>query len=179
MVTVKIRLLLALCPFVFLVSGCDKAFWYDGDGKLTDHGFWEAMDRFELDLGPIDLTQEGRYLFEVDELPREDFTLGLEVDCPVSFSTCIREHPLDAVVSVYLHDEWNRGLVFTKLNLQDWTWSGSGREAMFLYRGQHPSTLFVPTRDSRFRIEIVVIEPDTSAAEFSPRLKLTGGGWKS
>ena len=57
---------------IALLSGCYSEGSYRGDGTLIDNGFLVSIGmgtRYVLDLGEIDLTQDGRYEYSVGNLP--------------------------------------------------------------------------------------------------------------
>lgn len=71
-----ISLLLFLSVY-FVMYAKVFGFHYHGDGKFIDHGIATAFNRYELDLGTIDLCHKGKYEFDVADLPREDYALDI------------------------------------------------------------------------------------------------------
>src|SRR3954471_22627158 len=52
---------------------------HKGDGAFTDHGSRGAHNRFELDLGPVDLERASSRQVRFSDLPAEEFTFGLRL----------------------------------------------------------------------------------------------------
>ena len=63
---------------VAIAITCLPVFAYEGDGTLTVKG----QDRFEIDLGPIDLHAAGRREYAFKDLPEREFTFGLRLTAP-------------------------------------------------------------------------------------------------
>ena len=130
-----------------------------GDGELTDNGPREAVRRYVLDLGPVDLSGGSARTYTVAELPEETFTLGLEFSTPESeaavkdlwerirrgedvrdrdFTTIderIKERaPLGTLLGIRVVDEASQLVIQEEAPLGQWGWStGLGRP--FVYRG--------------------------------------------
>lgn len=173
------QLAIAVLSCGTLISGCNEASWYDGDGTLVDNGMLTAVHRFELDLGPIDIRKAGKYVYRIDRLPAEEFVFGIQLVCPDKYSRCISERPLSAEVSFQLTDDKGRILIYYKAPLNKWTWSGGGNHDVFLYQWQGPDTFVVPPRSSEFELVLEVVSPEPLAEDFSPRIRAYAGGWKS
>ena len=63
-----------------LLYRCHSTYPYDGDGILVDRGWlvWEG-NRYTLDLGPIDLTTQNTYSFNLRHLPNAETTAGVRI----------------------------------------------------------------------------------------------------
>src|SRR4030095_12778598 len=85
-----LRNAIALLAVLVGVAGCYSTARYDGDGQLTDAGWWVIMGyRYSLDLGPVVLTSPGTYVVRLKGLPNAQFTAGIEVveDAPIPLAT--------------------------------------------------------------------------------------------
>jgi hypothetical protein len=60
----------------FLLSSCFASSKYSGDGTLTDHGVFAAVDRFVLDLGSVDLSSKNEHEFSLSDSRESDSRLG-------------------------------------------------------------------------------------------------------
>lgn len=166
---------------------------FRGDGKFIDHGPFAAMDRYVVDLGPIDLTKPGKYAFSISNLPHETFIIGLEV---------ADQEPNNSAGSRLLHtgrihlvvENSDRKLVVDESRaLDSWTRSSSRLDTKsFLYasgREQDPpkagfgikadqgwGTYFLPKAREQYQLRVDVLE--VQATSLPLRLILKGGGWK-
>jgi len=66
---------IALCAVA--VSGCFRYTGYAGDGHFTDRGWQNYSHRYNVDLGPLDITTASSKTFTLRGLPRAEFCIGL------------------------------------------------------------------------------------------------------
>jgi len=128
-----------------------------GDAVLTDDGPRSAVDRYVIDLGPINLSVPGARVYTVRRLPDIRFTLGLQLWTTASEAAqrdvqgrALRGEdvrgrdfmnigesikaatPLDTVIGIRVVDEGDQLVIEEEARLSDWVWSGSARA--FVYR---------------------------------------------
>jgi hypothetical protein len=70
------KLVYAFAAVLLCLAGCAR---YTGDGRLVDNGVLNYASRYELDLGPVDLTRLGQQCFNLSGLPRAEFNAGLDI----------------------------------------------------------------------------------------------------
>lgn len=69
---------LSLLVTVSTLSGCSH--WgYTGDGQFTDNGWVAYSRRYEINLGPLDLSAPGAYSYKLSGLPRAQFAVAIRV----------------------------------------------------------------------------------------------------
>ena len=163
---------------VLLVVGCYKASSYSGDGRLVDNGYSSATDRYVLDLGPLAIANADARTYQLQNLPSDNFVLGIALTCPTS-SGCFDDRPINATVSFDLRDDSGMVIVQRQAALGDWTWSVpvTGRNA-FIYGRSPQSTYFTPDASSTLQLTVSVLDAESDAATFMPRIIAKTGGWK-
>lgn len=62
-----------------LLGGCYNEKSLKGDAVISDTGFW-TYPRYHIEFPAVSLDREGRAVFKVSGLPREELTLLLYVD---------------------------------------------------------------------------------------------------
>ena len=87
-----------------LAAGCAHALFYTGDGRFVDNGFLAYSRRFEIDLGPVDLSTAGRYTYRLGGLPRAEFVVSLQV-IEDKRNTTDKAPDYPALVHVQLRDQ--------------------------------------------------------------------------
>jgi len=161
---------------LFSALGCDSVSQYSGDGRLTDNGPFAAIDRYILNLGEISLKQPISKTFNLQNLPKENFVIGIEIQ--TSSPVLIDQTAITPEVSLSLLEDGKS--LFTKVaKLSNWTWSihSSGNYA-FVYSRELPSTFFNPVLGKRYELIFKVIEPDTGTTNYTASLVAKSGGWK-
>ena len=148
-------LLLAVLVATPAFTGCSAA--YSGDGRLIDHG-WLATPRYELDLGPIDLTSPGKHLYRLAGLPETEMVIGLETIEVAPFKDNERlSNP--AVVLLELKNSDQVTVVSASGTLNSWVWSyGRDLPVAFLYRRGEERE--VPLGNNSSRLERVGTKQD-------------------
>jgi len=167
---------------------------HKGDGTFTDHGPRGAHNRFELDLGPVDLERTGSREYRFSELPAEEFTFGLRL------TTAGGERPgalPAATVRIVLVNERGETVFDTTDEIANLARAESSRE-WFLYQlgtlslpGAQKArqrlavgpdggwgTYASPRRDGSYRLTFETVKADTRLSKFGVRLIAVGGGWK-
>lgn len=95
---------------------------YSGDGSLTDRGWRAATDRYVLDLGPIGRGGDPRD-YKLEGLPRERFTLGLELRGLSQAEARERSRLHGIEVSLDLRLQEGETVFRHDSMLEDWVWS--------------------------------------------------------
>jgi hypothetical protein len=169
----KMFLMLAIS---LIAVGCDSVAQYSGDGKLVDNGPSAATDRYVLDLGPVSLKTPTSATFKLQNLPKENFVIGIELRAPGG--SAIDQSTITPVVSIALLED-GKALITKEAKLSDWTWSvhSPGTYAFVYGRGQ-PGTYFTPVSGKRYELTLKVKEPDRGAASYTASLVAKSGGWK-
>jgi hypothetical protein len=163
-----------------LLMGCSASNDYSGDGQMIDHGPFAATDRYVLDLGPIDLTRQGKRSYRLGNLPSENFVCGIEVSAPTSSHVQWDKRQIDASISMDIVGNGGEVLMHIAGPLPDWTWSMdvTGATSAFLYVRGSPGSFFTPTKGSSYRLNVSVDQPDAAHPEIKATLRLKSGGWK-
>jgi hypothetical protein len=151
------------------IGGCYSTSDYEGDGTLT-----ETKQRYELTLGEIDLSVEGKSTYKLKGLPEETFTIGLDVKRPTGGGDPIYiATPLNADIKIRLLNERGEVVIDEFDSLDQWVWSGSrvSSDRSFVYR--RGSTIRVPIGDGVTRIEFVGKRADEGWGSY---FEARGGG---
>jgi hypothetical protein len=104
---------------VALIAGCSHAPPYTGDGEFTDHGFMAYSRRYAIDLGPVDLSKPGTYIYSVSGLPRAEFVANIQVT-EEDRNTWEKKRSYPAVVHIQLQNEQGRTVIDEKAPLDSW-----------------------------------------------------------
>ena len=169
---------------------------HKGDGTFTDHGARGAHNRFELDLGPVDLERIGSRQYRFSDLPAEEFTFGLRL------TTASGERPgalPAATVRITLTNERDETVFDLTDEVSNLARAESTRE-WFLYQlgtlslpgaGAQRSrqrlsvgpdggwgTYASPRKEGSYRLTFETVKADTRLSKFAVRLVAVGGGWK-
>jgi hypothetical protein len=182
---------------VLTSAGCYSVSSYKGDGTLSDA---DSQAKYKLTLGDVSLATPAEQSFVLSGLPRERFTLGLEIRRLQSSPERILEtKPLHSMVRIRVLNERNELVVDEEAKLSDWVWSGplSEPDRSFVYRsGKSQETpigggsvrveatekradegwgsYFVPRRDGTYRMEVSFSAAE-NAEEYSVRIVGYGG----
>ena len=192
----KISLITATTALFFLLCGCQtiKQFIpndevrrfgtdrkypglnYTGDGNFTDYGRKAGILRFVLDLGAVDLKEDGTQVHQLKGLPEVEFVCYLRVDHPLpTLGKPKNFEAADSVVEMTLEDENGTKVFSEKAPLKNWTWSGSvGAPQSDLYTYK---TVFTPEKEKPYRLSLKIREGNPDAPQ--AQLLLMGGGWKA
>jgi hypothetical protein len=173
---------------------------YSGDGDFSDAGWWPTDYRYKLELGVPDLSQPGRYSYQLQGLPAQEFVIGFQVASLRRDSCLTRGQPFRARVAIELTNERREVVIADTSSLGGWTWSprcstGTG----FLWRAgrsEWDDTLgkvraravgvgpdqgwgseFTPRLRGRYRLTLIVLDPSPPVAGPSIRLVVYGGTW--
>ena len=188
----KVSLLTAATALFFLLCSCqfipnddvarfgtDRKFPdlnYTGDGNFTDYGRKAGILRFVLDLGEVDLKEDGTQVNRLKGLPEVEFVCYLRVDHPLpALGKPKNFGAADSVVEMTLEDENGTKVFSEKAPLKNWVWSGSvGAPQSDLYTSK---TVFTPETGKTYFITLTKNKGNLKApkAEFL----LMGGGWKA
>jgi hypothetical protein len=111
------RWAISLLSSLILATACYSAASYKGDGTFVDHGPRYWTNRYEANLGSIDLAQPREWHFRAVGLPAREFVLGLVPDA----SNCSL---LDSnvLVSFEIKDEQGSSVVREKQPLRKLVW---------------------------------------------------------
>ena len=173
------------CSLVFVsflvgcaAAACSGTTGYEGDGRFIDRGSSAAIDRYILDLGPVDLTRTSTSKFQVANLPGEEFVAGLQLT-PAAGVESLEKASVTATVSLRIVDQQGKVIVNVSGPLRDWTWSTArNTSAVFAYGGYGAMASFMPARRGTYTVTFTILQPDQSERHGDARLLLKGGGWK-
>lgn len=175
----------------------DPAIAHEGDGKFVDRGATTAHNRFQLDLGPIDLERAGTREFRFSALPKAEYTFGLRLRPALGEQL---RHVPNATVRMTLVNEKNQVVFTIEENLTEWVRSESHNEWFLYSRGPQEAlpgpggsttlkkvgvgpdggwgTYVVPRSEAVYRLTVETVKPDSRLTKFDIRLLAVGGGWK-
>ena len=162
---------------------------YQGDGILTDRGWYSGSDRYVLDLGVSDLTKAGRRSYTMANLPPERLAVGLQL-LPRSSTEKLgqdRRLPFNPIVRLRMASS-STVLIEDERLLDDWIISTVGWDSFpaFAYCpgakdawNEEPGTawgcIFKPKTDERYTLTVEIVRPDPGALPFSIKLLIKGG----
>lgn len=194
----------AMFAMILLVIGCSRGLPYEGDGRFVDHGPTAALERYVLDLGPVDLSTKRGYRYLIAGLPPVEMVVGLEITAPSSDERLSDTRPIDALVEIVLVNGRDESVIHEHERLTQWTWSASAsaESRAFVYRRGDAKELsrgsgvvgferlgvradagwgsyFQPRRGERYLLTFSILEPASVGQRYSVRLHVKGGGWKS
>ena len=163
-----------------LLMGCSASNDYSGDGQMIDNGPFAATDRYVVDLGPIDLTSQGKRSYRLANLPSENVVCGVELSAAPSSHVQWDKKQMDASISMDIVGSGGEVLMHVAGPLRDWTWSMdvTGATSVFLYVRGSPGSFFTPTKGGSYRLDVSVNDPDVAHPDIKATLKLKSGGWK-
>jgi hypothetical protein len=162
---------------------------YQGDGTLTDRGWYSGSDRYVLDLGMTDLTTAGSRAYTMANLPPERVAVGFQLLPRSSTEKLGQDHrlPFNPIVRLRLTSS-STVLINDERPLNDWILStvGSNSYPVFAYcPGAHdgwndePGTawgcIFKPKANERYTLAVEVVRPDPGALPFAINLLIKGG----
>jgi hypothetical protein len=160
-----------------LLSAC-ASFVYCGDGRLRDNGPFEGLNRYIIDLGPIDLRDAGTYSYHLRNVPRIEMMVGFDVVLEDVRSVERPQRPITAVVALQLQAPDGSILVHETSPLNTWDWAERSDEPDIRFLWRSPSTVFQALADGNFTLTVQVIEPDTGSLHYRTRVAAKGGGWQ-
>ena len=189
---------------VLLLGGCVRGFLYVGDGRLVDHGPTAAVERYTLDLGPVDLETKGEHRYSMAGLPAVEMTVGLDVIAGFSDARLAESRPIRALIEMVLVNGRDEVVIRERGRPAQWTWGTASSQEFraFVYRrgavreqslgsgligferlGVQADggwgSYFLPSHGERYRLTLSVLEPAPVGQRYSVRLLVKGGGWKS
>jgi hypothetical protein len=169
------KLLAFAVSLAALLAGCDTVAQYSGDGRLTDKGPTAATDRYVLDLGQVSLKAPTAATFQLKNLPKAEFVVGIEFRSP---SSKIEQASINPMVGITLVED-GKMIISKEARLSDWTWSiHSPGNYAFVYGRDQPSTYFTPASGKNYELTLRVKEPDRSNVNYTAALVAKSGGWK-
>lgn len=173
------RSLILLFSSVMLLSACYKMSDYSGDGFLIDYGASAAIDRYILDLGPIDFSHKGTNKYRIVNLPDRNFVVGIKVEVSEQNQSIIEIKNIDPVIKLKL-SKADGDVVFSKeAKLSSWTWSILLNESQaFIFGRGESGTYFQPIKHTEYTLSLTVHEVDYSKSEYAAFLVAKSGGWK-
>ena len=191
-------LALTITAYLF---GCNRGLLYRGDGTFTDAGLGAAIDRYVVDLGPIDLGKGGEHHFVLVGLPSTTMTVGFQASPSLEREQIWQTKPLDAGVRLTLRRADGTVVIDENSRLPSWVWSSKATslesfislaglsERVELKSDLHTyrrlgvradagwGTSFDPDPMRRYDLAVRVWHPMTGR-EYPVRVVLKGGGWK-
>jgi hypothetical protein len=181
------------CLASVLLTACDQSHRYQGDGTLTDFGPTAAINRYVVDLGPIDLSHPNQRSYKMRGLPPVEMTMGFR---QVSVSTGCDAAALASIrVRLNVQEEDNAVVVAEEGPLSAWISSTDlvykagaeheeptgGGATHFVRTGTRASggwgTYFTPRSSTIYVARFTVLD-SRGASDCGSRLVLLGGGWK-
>lgn len=150
-----IRIGLFLISIAASVSGCGST--YSGDGSFIDKGFF-AGPRYELDLGPVDLTRTNTYIYRLVGLPDTEFVAGFEII--EAKPNNADERPSNPAIIRFVLENSNQAAVVSEDGpLDSWVWSyGRDQPLSFLYR--RGKEIEIPVGTGTYQLERVGVRAD-------------------
>ncbi len=162
-----------------ILSSCYSASSYSGDGHLVDNGSSAATDRYVLDLGAIALNKQGVSTYRIENLPAENFVVGIEIQVPPGQRVAIENKSIKPTISIELLGPQGESIIRDQSTLDTWTWSVRAMDSTaFVYRRDQPGTFFTPIKNRRYELKVGIVQPDLSDFKYSARLLAKSGGWK-
>jgi hypothetical protein len=158
------------------VSGCASQLFYSGDGHLKDHGVFSSIDRYVVELGPIDLRRLSDQTYQIGYLPRVRFTVGIDVVFDSERASLSK--PIDPLVAIELASENGEVVLSQQRRLSEWSWAEwvTSPQTPFVWLD---GVAFEPRFGERYRLRVRLLEPDGGTLAYRASLALKGGGWKS
>lgn len=176
---------------------------YKGDGNLIRRGPTAAIDRYVLDLGPVDLTKEGERSYSMAGLPNVRMTVGVEITA-VRYERLSETRPLTALVEVLVVNRKKEVVIHQRGELSQWSWESQlGESTAFIYRGGEAreisrsaggatryelvgvradhgwGTFFQPSPREKYVLTFSILKAGSILEGYGAKLKVKGGGWKS
>jgi hypothetical protein len=172
------KILFPILAFLMILTSCNKGSAYSGDGKLIDNGRSDPNHRYVLDLGSVNLGQDGQYTYSIKNLPKETFIIGFEVTIDPPNKYILDEKPIDCILKLRIEDEAGVAKVSEEANIRDWVWSGPVTgESVFIYRRGEPGTYFTPERGRTYKLTLQVSK-STKHTVYPIKLIGSTSGWK-
>ena len=98
---------------------------YTGDGSFNDNGRRSGINRFVLDLGSVDLSDDSYHTYHLKGLPEVKFICYLRLDHPLPLQGSPKEFKSEkTVVEMKLVDGEN-AIFSESAQLKNWIWSGT------------------------------------------------------
>ena len=162
-----------------ILSSCYSSSRYSGDGHLVDNGPFAATDRYVLDLGAIALNKQGTSTYRIENLPAENFVIGIEIQVTSEQRTVIESKSIKPTISIELLGPQGESIIRDQSSLDTWTWSVRAMDnTAFVYRRDQPETFFTPIKNRRYELKVGIVQSYLSDSKYSARLLAKSGGWK-
>ena len=148
---------------------------YTGDGSFNDNVRRSGINRFVLDLGSVDLSDDSSHIYDLKGLPDVKFICYLRLDHPLPLQGSPKEFKRDkTVVEMNLVD--GESAIFSEsAQLKDWIWSGTvGALKSDLYTSQ---TVFTPDKTKTYKLTVKTAVANSESLKVE--IILMGGGWKA
>ncbi len=172
------KILFLYVALSIFITGCSNGAAYSGDGKLIDYGSSDPNHHYVLDLGSVNLAQDGQYAYSIKNLPKETFVIGFEVKIDPPNKHILDEKPINCILKLRIEDEAGVAKVSEEANIRDWVWSGPVTgESAFIYRRGNPGTYFTPEGGKTYRLTLQVIKA-TKQSAYPIKLIGSTSGWK-
>ena len=151
---------------------------YSGDGRLRDKGPFEGLNRYVIDLGPVDLRRAKTYSYQLRNFPRVEMMVGFDVILEDDRSVARPHRPITAVVALQLQAPDGSTLIHETSPLNTWHWAERSDEPDIRFLWRSPNTTFKPIANGNYMLTVQVIEPDTGSLRYQARVAAKGGGWQ-
>ena len=178
----RARAVRVVATFMIVLTVIDTAYAYDsgtfeGDGAVTDRGFWSYGPRYRIELRPnLSLATPDRRQFRFRGLPSDPLSLFLAIQDRAGHEY-ERLRILGTLVDLTLAD--NRGTEVCRAvgPLRDWQlmWSGGGDGAYW----RRPCTELRLQSREWYTLIVVVSDVDSASPAIRVAPVLSGGGWDS
>lgn len=161
--------------FLGLVLAANLALAHKGDGELVDRGAQAKLQRFELDLGTVDIERAGRREFRFEGLPEAQFSFGLRISAPPGEKLA---HLPRASVRLALHDERDAVVFDVTEDLSSWMRSEGTRD-WFMYLSHADdarlNTYLAARPSATYHLVFETLKANSTLSKFVVRLVAVGG----
>ncbi|MBL8114646.1 MAG: hypothetical protein JNK60_17330 [Acidobacteria bacterium] len=136
-------------------------------------GIRDALGRYRITLGIVDVSKTGRHPYTLEDLPDERFTVGFSLTDTSQPSTAIHQaRPLQALVRLLLTSDRGDVVIDEQAPLDEWVWSGAVSEPgrSFVYRQGQTLDTPIPGRNGVVEVQENSVRIDEgSGSYFRPR----------
>ena len=145
---------------------------YTGDGSFNDNGRSSGINRFVLDLGSVDLSDDSYHTYNLKGLPEVKFICYLRLDHPLPLQGSPKDFKSEKTIVEMKLVEGDSEIFSESAQLKDWIWSGTvGALKSDLYTSR---TIFTPDKkEYKLTVKITGVNSESLKGE----VLLMGGGW--
>ena len=150
---------------------------FEGDGAITDRGFWSYKPRYKIELRPqFSLAAVARHVFNFKGVPSAPLSVFLVIQDNNDASEDLLRM-LRTTIELTLGDSSGKEVCHAVGPLRDWKlmWTSERRGA---YWQRQCTELRLRAREW-YTVTIAVSDVDLTAPSFRVQPMLSGGGWDS